>query len=121
MKNALCKSLPGLFSLLFLLNLSNPVRAGVPPTPEVTCPTPEVSITEQAASSVTFSWNAVSGATQYRIWYVRREDNYTSSVITTGGTSVTFSNLTSGTYDFHFQTSCGGDGNSAIIIAEIMM
>lgn len=121
MKNALCKSLPGLFSLLFLLNLSSPVRAGVPPTPEVTCPAPEVSIAEQAAASVTFTWNAVSGATQYRIWYVRREDNYTSSVITTGGTSVTFSNLPPGTYDFYFQTSCGGEGNSAIITQDIIM
>ena len=121
MKNAMFKTLSGLLPLFLLLGLLIPVHAGAPLSIETTCPAPDVSVTEQTASSVTFGWSAVSGASQYRIWYVRREDNYSSQVTTTGGTSATFSNMPSGTYDFYFQTSCGVEGNSAIIVADLLI
>jgi hypothetical protein len=85
------------------------------------CDAPAATVTAQGSHSVSFSWNAVSGATGYRVWYVRQEDNFTSQETSTSGTSVNFSNLPSGKYSFYFVTDCGGETSEAIILDDLLM
>lgn len=59
--------------------------------------------------SVYYSWSAVSGATVYKVYYVRLSDGYTSSVYTTSSTSIYFTGLSSGAYRFYFAPVCGDD------------
>ena len=85
------------------------------------CPSPAVTKTFQSSTGVSFSWNAVSGATGYQVWYVRSGDNFTSQVFSTGATSINFSNLSAGTYRFYFATDCGEGGISEVIITDDLM
>ena len=123
MKNPGKKCWLAFLPLFFLLTILAPVRSAysAPPAAAVTCPTPDVTITDRSAGAVSFSWSAASGATAYKIWYYRSEDHYTSSEITTGNTSVSFSNLPAGTYDFYFATICGGGSSSFIVVDDLIM
>lgn len=123
MKNASVKSWQALIPVFLLLAILLPVKSGfsTPVTTEVTCPAPNVSITDKTASSVSFAWDAVSGASVYKVYYYRSEDNYTSSEFTTGSASISFSNLPAGTYDFYFATNCGGVTSEYIVVEDILM
>ncbi|MBL7828868.1 MAG: fibronectin type III domain-containing protein [Saprospiraceae bacterium] len=108
------------FALIFLV----PLMFGLfpPKAPqEATCLPPNVTITSQSPNSVCFSWDAVGGSTEYAVWYVRENDNYTSSPIYTGNTSIAFTGLSAGTYNFYFTTVCGMDRSDGIIIEELVM
>lgn len=111
-----------LYLKIFLLFLV-PVASGIAQTHsvEVTCIAPTVSKTGQTAGSVSFSWDAVSGATEYVVWYVRKEDNYSSAVMHTSNTSINVSGLSTGTYIFYFATVCGGGTSDYVIIDDIIM
>ncbi|MBI1227819.1 MAG: hypothetical protein GC192_21470 [Bacteroidetes bacterium] len=89
--------------------------------PDCNCTAPTVTITAQASNSVSFSWGAVSGATAYRVWYVRANDNYTSSETTLGSTSISFSSLPQGIYNFYFVTDCGEESSAIIITDDLIM
>ncbi len=65
--------------------------------------------TGPSQGSVSYSWNSVSGATVYKVYYVRLSDSYTSPVYSTSSTYMPFSGLTAGTYRFYFAPVCGED------------
>ncbi len=111
------------FYLKAILLLLLPLTSGHAQTPTVsaTCTAPTVSKTGQTANSVSFSWNAVSGATEYAVWYVRKEDNSTSSTSYTSSTSINFSGLPAGTYCFYFATVCGASTSDYIIQDDLIM
>ena len=75
--------------------------------PPFNCPIQNLTKTDQSSGSVSYSWAAISGVTEYKVWYTRTNDNYTSSVTTTGSTSITFSGLPAGSYHFYFAAVCG--------------
>lgn len=122
MKNVTIQWWQGLFSTLFLLiflspaSYSHPVHSG----PQATCPSPNVSVTQQSGG-FSFSWDAVGGASGYKVWYRRHEDNYTSSPVSTGSTSISFTTLPAGTYDFYFQTVCGTDSSPYIVVDDLII
>ena len=99
-----------------VLFLSFSFSAANNPTTEVSCPQPVVSLDSQSEGAVSFSWNAVTGAVGYNVKYVR-DDTYNSGVFYTTSTSISFSSLPAGTYDFYFETVCSG-GSSGYIIWE---
>lgn len=111
-----------LFFVLLAFAVSLPLSLGFRPpvVTEATCPEPEnVVVTGKTFTSVSFSWDAVEGATGYVLKYVRHSDNFESSTTVVGGTSHTFTGLQEGVYDFYFGTNCGGDiGSTAIVITE---
>ncbi len=81
------------------------------------CACPSISNlqkTFQSSGSVAFTWSAAAGATQYKLWYVRESDGFTSSYIHTTNTSYNFSGLAAGQYDFHFQAVCNGEGSNFV-------
>ncbi len=123
MKNASKKNWLGVLPLFLLLPLPAPKQEKLPEpvSATVTCLPPEANVTNHGSGSASFAWDAVDGATEYKIYYTRQEDVYTSSPVTTGGTSFTFSNLPAGTYDFYFCTVCGGGSSSNFVIDDLGM
>ncbi len=63
--------------------------------------------TGPSQGTVYYAWDAVSGATAYKVYYVRLSDGYTSPVYTTNTPSYYFSGLSSGTYRCYFAPVCG--------------
>ncbi len=87
---------------------------------DCTCDTPtNVRRTSSTATSITYSWDAVSGATGYNVKYLRLSDSYQSPEWTTTATSYTFTNLTAGAYKFYFATDCGGEVSEFIVIEDV--
>ncbi|MBI1224633.1 MAG: hypothetical protein GC192_05305 [Bacteroidetes bacterium] len=110
--------------LFFLLLFALPMAIGfaMPPvaTLDCTCDAPtNVHKTSYTTTSATFSWTAVSGATGYKVKYVRQSDAYASPEWTTTSTSYTFTSLTPGAYKFYFATDCGEEVSGFIIIDDI--
>jgi len=100
-----------------------PIVFGFSPlaVPEASCPGPQVSVTSQSTGAASFSWGSVDGATQYMVYYVRQSDNHTSQPIQTTSTSIVFSGLTSGYYNFCFATVCGSELSGWIIIEDLVI
>lgn len=109
--------------LNIVLVLLIPVISGFANLPAVDsiCPGPQASVTSQSTGSVSFAWNAVSGASDYVVYFVREGDNYTSQQIYTSNTSISFSGLPSGTYNFYFATVCGGEYSEVIIVEDLVI
>jgi len=121
MKNASKKCKQVLATLFLLLGLLVTGFSAPPVITDCSCPSPNVTITSQATNAITFSWGAVSGAIGYQAWYVRSGDNFTSQQMTINGTSVSFSNLPNGKYEFYFATDCGGEVSQIIIMDDLIM
>ena len=123
MKNASKKNWLGVLPFFLLLPLlaSRQEKLPEPATATLTCLPPEVSVTNHSSGSASFAWDTVDGAIEYKIYYTRQEDVYTSSPVMTGGTSFTFSNLPAGTYDFYFYTVCEGGSSSGFVIDDLMI
>lgn len=119
MKNGIKKSWQWCFKLCLVVLLSVPVTIGVNATATgpLTYQAPSVTKTWQSNGSVSFAWGAVSEATGYEYWYVRRQNQYTSPVMSTGNTDITVSGLSSGTYKFYFR-SVFEDGVSDYVIID---
>lgn len=113
-----------MLAVVLLLAVSMSLQAGHEKPPAVVtaveCPAPNPGVTVQSTNSISFSWDAVSGASGYKVWYYRAGDNYTHPECTTGSTGITFSGLPSGNYQFYFATDCSG-GLSDYIIIDILM
>ncbi len=121
MKVALKNSKSAIAIVFFLFSLlahTATSYAAQPANDDCECPSPVVTKTFQSSTAIAFSWGNVSGAVGYRVWYVRKGDNFTSQEINTGATSVSFTNLSAGTYQFYFVTDCGGGEMSQIIIMD---
>ncbi len=103
----ICRWKALLFSLLLLIGSSGfaPSSANEP----LSCVIESVQCTANAQGSASYSWGAVSGATSYKVYYVRLSDGYTSQVSTVSGTSHTFAGLSSGAHRFFFAPVCGSD------------
>lgn len=85
------------------------------------CPSLNVSRTVLSGSSVTFSWVEPEEATGYKIWYIRREDGFSSQDFITAQSSIQFSNLPPGTYVFFFVTLCGEERSETLITEDLIM
>ena len=89
----------------------------LPTTSNEACTCPGVSniqITEQGTNYISFSWTGAFGATQYKLWYYRVDDEYTNSSYFTSNTYYTYSSLPEGRYTFYFQSICGSEPSGFI-------
>lgn len=124
MKNSSKKIWPMFFNLFLLLPLLAPVAPSFSlptATVEVSCTAPSPTKNAHSSGYISFSWSAVPGATDYRVWYVRHQDSFTSESVLTGGTSCSFSGLPAGNYSFYFQTVCGETASEYVIVDDLMM
>ena len=62
-----------------------------------------------------------AGGSGYVVFYVRQDDNYTSSQTTTSNTSITYSGLPSGKYNFYIATVCGSTLSDFIVIEDLIL
>lgn len=85
-----------------------------------TCIEPSPQATQISSSSISFSWAAVTGATGYEAKWTR-SDGVFSKVYFTTTNDITFSNLTSGTYQFRFRTICGKQTSGWIITEDFIL
>ncbi len=104
-----------LFFLPFSLGISSNMETTVSTCPEVT----NVQRTGQTTSSISYSWNAASGATGYKVWF-EKADGTVGGTTTVQGTSHTFANLTAGSYTFYFQSICPSGSSGFIGIEDIL-
>ena len=83
-------------------------------TLDVTMPAPSLTpATFTKGTSITLTWTAVPGATSYTIQRSTTNDFAGVTTLTTSGTSVTFTGLTSGTTYFYRGTATDGTNTSA--------
>lgn len=89
---------------------------------DCTCNAPtNMTQTGKTSTSISFGWNAVSGAVSYEVWYVRVDDNYTSPQSTVTVTSIGYTGLSAGRYIFYITTNCGGAKSDSVILEDILM
>lgn len=114
----------GLLVLLVLPTFSafpiKPVHSSAPAI-VLTCTPPSPTRTGQVPGANTYSWSAVSGATQYAAYWVRKSDGATGQITYTTATSVTFSGLPAGDYAFCFATVCSGSVSDFVIIEDVII
>ena len=89
----------------------------------VTCDDPEnVAETAHTVTDISFSWDTCNcDETSYKVYYWKKgeaspgPDNFTTN------TSYPFTGLSTGTYNFYFQTICGSETSGFVIIEDIIM
>lgn len=92
-----------------------------PETMDCDCPSiTGLQMTGVTSSAVTYAWSGSQGATQYKVWFSRQEDNFTSDFFYTTANSHTFSSLPSGTYTFFFAVICGDETSGFIGVEDIV-
>ncbi|MCC6725462.1 MAG: hypothetical protein IT258_13220 [Saprospiraceae bacterium] len=92
-----------------------------PTAPDCACTAvANVQKTGQGSGSISFAWFSSSDATQYKIWYVRQSDGYTSANVLTTSSNHTFTGLAAGQYTFYFVKVCGGESSGYVGIEEII-
>ena len=79
------------------------------------------TVTAQTDSSASFSWDVVSGATAYQVWYVRQADSYTGPVSTVSAAAVTFNGLSAGRYVFYLATECGVEVSDFVVLEDLIL
>ncbi|HFA49277.1 MAG TPA: hypothetical protein ENJ95_09695 [Bacteroidetes bacterium] len=106
-----------------MLTLSGALFFAFTTAPEKTSPVgacaapANVVVTSNSGGSISFDWDKCEGdCTEFKTWYVSQGQARESS--SGSGSTVSFSNLAAGTYDFYFTTLCGGQTSAAIIIEE---
>lgn len=75
-----------------------------------------LEVSSQTSSSVSLSWDAVSGATGYKLYYTKEGEPGQSPDHTTTNTNYTFNNLSTGRYSFYVETICDETSSTATII-----
>ncbi|MCC6458912.1 MAG: hypothetical protein IT260_00475 [Saprospiraceae bacterium] len=78
-----------------------------------------VWITSRTSNSVSFSWDRT--APNYKVWYHKHGEPYTSPVLTTSGTTFSFHNLPLGSYDFYFEPIIEDEAPGYVILEDLLM
>jgi hypothetical protein len=109
--------------ILFFAPMSLDLSA-LPTTTANDCACPTVSNVQKTGStshSLSYAWTGSGQANQYKIWYVRKSDGYTSADFYTSTNSYTFSNLQAGQYTFYFVAICGTESSDFIGVEDILV
>ncbi len=108
-----------LLAFLLLLLPSSPAPALTTEATFYNCPEiGGLQKTGETSNSISYAWSN-SGA-QYKLWYTREEDTYTSSFFYTYSTSYSFTGLSAGHYTFYFQALCGAETSGYIGDEEVI-
>ncbi len=103
------------FLLTILLHSGFSGFSTIPDLLPLSCVIDDLQRSSPSQGSVSYTWSAVSGATQYNVFYVHLSSGYTSAVHTTSSTNYTSPVLTAGTYRFYFAPVCGNETLSYIV------
>jgi hypothetical protein len=108
-----------LFLQPFLQN--SPIENVRPSTESCNCPsvTPVLKVGE-APGTIVISWTGHEEADEYKVWYVRVADGYTSEYLYTENESYTFSGLSAGLHIFKVAAVCGNATSPIVGIQDII-
>ena len=110
-----------IIALVSFLQWMFPVTEQPARTPELTCPTiSSLQKDAQTGTSVTYVWTHAYSGAQYRVWYVRQEDNAFGGYFYTYNNVYEFSGLSAGHYTFYIQTVCGSETSAWIGIEDVI-
>ncbi len=85
------------------------------------CPTAtNLQKTGETTTSYSFTWTGNAEAINYEVWYVRENDAFTSSVVTTTTTAHTFNNLLPGQHTFYVRVVCDCGTSGFIGIEDLI-
>lgn len=90
----------------------------------VTCTCPGITNlqkTGHTTSSISYSWDGYDGATQYKVYFYRSGDQYTSGYFYTSSTSYNFTSLPAGNYTFYFATVCGSESSGYVGVEDLIL
>ncbi|MDO8365500.1 MAG: hypothetical protein Q7T20_01800 [Saprospiraceae bacterium] len=109
------------FLALFLPSISGFASSSEPAAP-CSCPNvTDVQETGQTSSSISYSWNNGYSGAQFKLWYTRQEDSYTSGFFYTNNLSYNFTGLSAGHYTFFFQALCEEETSGIIGIEDTII
>ncbi len=123
MKNEIKKGFQWGYQLGFVLLLFLPLTFGVSATLQKegrAYPPPQPSIVSLSSGSVSFEWAPVSGATGYKVYYIRQESMLTSQEQSTDN-KPDFSGLPAGTYTFYFKSVFGTESSEYVVIDDLVI
>lgn len=123
MKNEIKKGFQWGYQLGFALLLLLPLTFGVSATLQKegrAYPPPQPSIVSLSSGSVSFEWAPVSGATGYKVYYIRQESMLTSQEQSTDN-KPDFSGLPAGTYTFYFKSVFGSESSEYVVIDDLVI
>lgn len=110
-------------SIVFLLAFLPSVFGFTASNEPTSCDCPSVTNLQKtggSSSSFSFAWTGVDAADQYRVWYHRQENQFTSGYFYTSETSFNFTDLDAGHYTFYVMAECGSEGSNIIGIEDHM-
>lgn len=114
-----------MFKIIVFLILFLPSVIGAAPSTEPgICFCPNITNLQksgQTDNSFTFDWTSAYSGAQYKVWYVRQEDGYTSGYSYTSNNSFNFTGLSAGHYTFYIQTLCEQENSSAVGIEDLIL
>lgn len=85
------------------------------------CPTvTNVQGSTSIQGTYSLSWNAVPSAIEYKVWYVRHSDGYTSAEFATLSSGWVFPSLTSGTHTFYIKSVCENGTTNFIGVEDLI-
>ena len=89
----------------------------------LSCPEPaNLSVLSKSSGCIAFDWSdCQGGCNQYLVKYYRQDDDFQSQVFTKDDSSISFSGLSAGTYDFSFAIDCGSASSSWIVIEDVFI
>jgi len=116
------KTMLKIFALFTLLQIAASAFTPANDSALLNCPAAS-NLHKTGLTSTTYScaWDAAdNSALEYKVMYVRSEDNYSSATFTTSTKSFTFTGLTSGHYTFYVQVVCSGQSSEFIGIEDFI-
>lgn len=102
------------FLLAILLHSGVPGFTSVPVCQPLSCIIDDLQRSGPSQNRVTYNWSAVSGATEYKVFYTQLSDGAVSALYTTTATSYVSPVLSPGAYRFHFAAVCENESLSYI-------
>jgi hypothetical protein len=108
------------FLTLFLSSVTG-FAASIEPMPCSCSNVTNLQKTAQSPSSFSYAWNHNYTGAQFKVWYTREEDTFTSSFFYTSNLSYNFTGLSTGHYTFYFQALCDGTPSGYIGIEDILL
>jgi hypothetical protein len=109
------------FLLMFALPAAFGFTPSTQPAQDLACSAPtNAHKTFSASGAITFAWDAMSGAVEYKLYYVKQGGSPSSYFYTTN-TNYAFTGLAAGNYSFYFATVCDGGVSSFIVIEDHIM
>lgn len=74
----------------------------------------------ESSGSISLTWSSSQGATGYKIWYTRLEDQYASNYFYPSGTTFSLTALPTGHYIFYLTALCAETSSEWVGVEDVI-